>query len=280
MTGGGVLDGAGEEDRDRPERAHAYQACVLSVLMYGLPLWYTFWGTGVIRLVKRMERVHSYTLGWVIGAFRTSPVGSRELIAGIPLLKVILNMRIQGMIARLPPVEEHTIFRPTTLLRGSDLYADRLFFDLTAPKRASKFFNGWVCDFEKKINALMADGCSLVFSDGAFWSKTSRASYAFTAFHNNAWHDTSGWCPAGSSFDAELAALEEALQWTLTRNIPNPIFFIDNKSVLMSFLDLDTHSSQSASIRINLLLHDFLSTTDSTISFAYCPSHVGIEGNE
>ncbi|KAF8660539.1 hypothetical protein AX14_007427 [Amanita brunnescens Koide BX004] len=35
-----------------------------------------------------------------------------------------------------------------------------------------------------------------------------------------------------------------------------------------------------ASIRINILLHDFLSTTTSSISFAYCPSHVGIIGNE
>ncbi|KAF8633896.1 hypothetical protein AX14_010702, partial [Amanita brunnescens Koide BX004] len=35
-----------------------------------------------------------------------------------------------------------------------------------------------------------------------------------------------------------------------------------------------------SSIRINTIVHDYLSTTDNTISFAYCPSHVGIEGNE
>ena len=310
------------------QRAHAYQACVLSVLTYGLPLWYTLWGSGVIRLVKRMERIHSYALGWIIGAFRTSPIGSHELVAGIPPLKILLNMRIQGMTARLLSLgEHHSLYRAWTLRwlpkalahtpprrrarhlptdnpltrlsapavreqffphhpiarpgeRISDLYPDRLFFDLTAPKKASKLFNGWVRDLKRKISSLMSDGRSLIFPDGAYWSKSSRASYAFTAFHDNTWHDTSGWCPAGSSFDAELAALEEALQWTITRNISDPIFFIDNKSVLLSFLDLDTHSSQSASIRINLLLHDFLSTTSSTISFAFCPSHVGIEGNE
>ncbi|KAF8663973.1 hypothetical protein AX14_006800 [Amanita brunnescens Koide BX004] len=48
------------------QRAHAYQACVLSVLTYGLPLWYTMWGSGVIRLVKRMERVHSPATGFTI----------------------------------------------------------------------------------------------------------------------------------------------------------------------------------------------------------------------
>ncbi|KAF8697547.1 hypothetical protein AX14_001349 [Amanita brunnescens Koide BX004] len=85
------------------QRSHAYQACVLSVLTYGLPLWYAMWGRGVIRLVKRMERVHSYALKWITGTFHTSPIGSRELVAGIPPLKIILNMRLQGMTAPLSP---------------------------------------------------------------------------------------------------------------------------------------------------------------------------------
>ncbi|KAF8694177.1 hypothetical protein AX14_002093 [Amanita brunnescens Koide BX004] len=98
------------------QRAHAYQACVLSVLTYGLTLWYTTWGAGVICLVKRMERVHSYALGWVIGAFKTSPVGSRELVAGIPPLKVILNMRLQGTTARILSLgENHSLYRTWTL---------------------------------------------------------------------------------------------------------------------------------------------------------------------
>ncbi|KAF8661938.1 hypothetical protein AX14_007156 [Amanita brunnescens Koide BX004] len=301
------------------QRAHAYQACVLSVLTYGLPLWYTMWGSGIIRLVKKMERVHSYALGWVIGTFRTSPVGSRELIAGIPPLKIILNMRLQGMTARLLSLgEHHALYRtwtlrwlPTALSRTpprrrarhlptdnplmrlsaaavrkqffphhsiarpgervSDLYADRLFFDLSAPKRASKLFDGWVRDLKSKINTLVNDNRSVIFSDGAYWSKSSRASYAFTVHHDSSWHDISGWCPAGSSFDAEIAALEEAIQWVTVRRIQDPIFFIDNKSVLTSFLDLDTHSSQTASIQINILLHDFFSTTSSSMSFAYCP---------
>ncbi|KAF8699024.1 hypothetical protein AX14_001014 [Amanita brunnescens Koide BX004] len=243
--------------------AHAYQACVLSVLTYGLPLWYTMWGSGVIRLVKRMERVHSYTLGWVIGAFRTSPIGSRELIAGIPPLKIVLNMHLQGMIARLISLgDQHSLYRAWTLRwlpkaisrtpprrrachlptdnpltrlsasamreqffphhpvarpgeRVSDLFPDRLFFDLSAPKRTSKLFDGWVRDFKIKINSFTSDGRSRVYSDGAYWTKTSHASYAFTAFHDGAWHNTSGWCPAGSSYDAELAALEEAIQWAI-----------------------------------------------------------------
>ncbi|KAF8718447.1 hypothetical protein AX14_011825, partial [Amanita brunnescens Koide BX004] len=310
------------------QRTHAYQACVLLVLTYGLALWYTTWGSGIIRLVKRMERVHSYALGWVIGAFRTSPVGSRELIAGIPPLKILLNMRLHGTTARLLSLgEEHSLYRtwtlrwlPTAIARTTprrrarhlptdnpltrlsatavreqffphhptarpgeriaDLYDHRLFFDLSAPKRSSKYFNSWVRDFKTKIETLKKDGRTLIFSDGAYWTKTSRASYAFAAFHASEWHDHYGWCPAGSSFDSEITALEEAIQWAVVRRVPDPVFFIDNKSVLLSFLNLDTHSSQLSSICINMLLKDYLSTTDHVVSFAHCPSHVGITGNE
>ncbi|KAF8686199.1 hypothetical protein AX14_003859 [Amanita brunnescens Koide BX004] len=98
------------------QRAHAYQACALSVLTYGLALWYAMWGRGVIKLVKKLERVHNYALGWITGSFRTSPIGSREVIAGIPPLKVILNMRLHGMAARLTTLgENHSLSRTWTL---------------------------------------------------------------------------------------------------------------------------------------------------------------------
>ncbi|KAF8675328.1 hypothetical protein AX14_005124 [Amanita brunnescens Koide BX004] len=174
----------------------------------------------------------------------------------------------------------HSVKTCALVCKARRLHRGHSFFDLSAPKRSSKFFDGWVRDLKTKISSLTADDRLLIFLDGAYWTKISRASYAFCAFHNGSWHDTAGWCPAGSSFDAELAALEEAIQWTVVRHIPDPIFFIDNKAILLSFLDLDMHSSQTASVHINLLLHDFLSKLDSTISFAYCPSHVGIEGNE
>ncbi|KAF8637519.1 hypothetical protein AX14_010293 [Amanita brunnescens Koide BX004] len=72
-----------------------------------------------------------------------------------------------------------------------------------------------------------------------------------------------------------------SFQDVIVQRIEDPIFFVDNKAVLTSFLDLDTHSSQLSSIRINMLLQEYLSSsTSSTISFAYCPSHEGVEGNE
>ena len=310
------------------QRSHAYQACALSVLTYGLPLWYTMWGRGVSRLVKKMERVHAYALGWITGSFCTSPIGARELVAGIPPLRVILNMRLHGMTSRLISLgENHSLFRSWTLRwlptaisnippqrrarhlptdnplsrlsapavkeqfmpfhpisrpgdRISDLFHDRIFFETTAPKKSSKLFAAWVRDFKRRIDSLKMAKRLLIFTDGAYWTKTSRAAYAFTVYRDNTWHDHTFWCPASSSYDAELATLEEAIAWAITNSISDPIFFIDNKAVLTSFLDLETHSSQMSSIRINILLHHYFSTTNNTMSFAYCPSHVGIEGNE
>ncbi|KAF8644204.1 hypothetical protein AX14_009484 [Amanita brunnescens Koide BX004] len=151
---------------------------------------------------------------------------------------------------------------------------------MSAPKQSSKFFAAWVRDFKARIDALKRSKRTLIFTDGAFWTKTARSSYAYTAFHNSLWHNHTFWCPAGSSYDSELAALEEAIQWAIVNNVDHPVFFVDNKAVLTTFLDLGTHSSQLSSIRINILLCDHLSTSDNTLSFAYCPSHIGIEGNE
>ena len=187
-------------------------------------------------------------------------------------------MRLSATAVREQFFPHHHIARPGE--RVADIYDQRIFFDLTAPKRASKFFDGWVRDFKVKIENLKRSGRTLIFTDGAYWTRSSRAAYAFTAFHNAEWHDVSWWCPASSSYDSELAALEEAIQWAVINRVQDPIFFVDNKAVVTSFLDLDTHSSQLSSIRINMLLHDYLSTTDNDISFAFCPSHVGIEGNE
>ena len=47
------------------QRSLAYQACVLPILSYGSALWYTPFGTGVIKHVKRMERIHNFALSWI-----------------------------------------------------------------------------------------------------------------------------------------------------------------------------------------------------------------------
>ena len=116
--------------------------------------------------------------------------------------------------------------------------------------------------------------------DGAFWNSAAKGSFSFTCYHRGIWSDVFDWCPAGSSFDSEIAAIESAIQWVCIRGLRDPILFIDNKAALTSFLDTRIRSSHMATIRINGILMDYLLTQPTSVTFRYCPSHSGIEGNE
>ena len=236
------------------------------------------WGGGTIARLSSLGENHTLSRSWALRWLPTAitNIPPQQRARHLPSDNPLTRLSTSAVKEQFMPF--HPISRPGS--RVSDLFSDRIFFELSAPKRSSKLFAAWVRDFKKHIDFLKASNRTLIFTDGAFWAKTSRASYAYTIYRNGSWHDFSFWCPAGSSYDSELAALEDAIQWTITNHITDPIFFINNKAVLASFLDLDTHSSQMSSIRINILLHDYLSTSTNTISFAYCPSHVGIEGNE
>ncbi|KAF8662340.1 hypothetical protein AX14_007089 [Amanita brunnescens Koide BX004] len=102
------------------QRSLAYQACVLPILSYGLALWYAPQGVGVIRHLKRMERVHAFALGWITGSFRTSPIGARGVIAGIPPLRIIFDLRLHGLRARLTTLDDYHIASSSRSLRWTD----------------------------------------------------------------------------------------------------------------------------------------------------------------
>ncbi|KAF8657823.1 hypothetical protein AX14_007826 [Amanita brunnescens Koide BX004] len=196
----------------------------------------------LLSLGKNHTLYQTWTLRWLPTAI--SRIAPRRRAHHLPTDNPLTRLSATAVREQFFP--HHHIARPGE--RVADIYAHQLFFDLSTPKRSSKYFNGWVRDFQKKIESLKTSGRTLIFSDGAYWTKTSRASYTFTAYHEAKWHDTSWWCPAGSSYDSEITALEEAIQWATIKHIKNPIFFIDNKSVITSFLDLNTHSSQLSSI--------------------------------
>ncbi|KAF8674250.1 hypothetical protein AX14_005267 [Amanita brunnescens Koide BX004] len=68
------------------QKRHAYQACALPVLTYGLPLWFAEDGAGVKSRLVKINKVHSHACKWITGCFRTTPIGAREVIAGLPPL--------------------------------------------------------------------------------------------------------------------------------------------------------------------------------------------------
>ena len=165
--------------------------------------------------------------------------------------------------------------------RIADRFASLFSIDSYSPKKGSSLFKAWCSDLSKSISVLHSSDRPVIYTDGAFLNKTARGTFSFTCYHKGVWHDFYNWCPAGSSFDAEIAAIEQAIQWACTRNLINPVFFIDNKAALISFLDTRVRSSHMATIRINsILLDHFTSPNPTMFTFRYCPSHSGIEGND
>ncbi|KAF8700287.1 hypothetical protein AX14_000808 [Amanita brunnescens Koide BX004] len=249
------------------QRSLAYQTCVLPILSYGLALWYAPQGVGVIRHLKRMERVHAFALGWITGSFRTSPIGARGVIAGIPPLRIIFDLRFHGLRARLTTLDDYHIAssrrslrwtdprirsirprsrprhlpsdNPLTRLATDDVreqffpyhitarpghrICDRfphlVLIDAYSPKKNSTLFKAWLRDLSASISTLHSSGRPVLYTDGAYWNKSARGAHSFTCFHNGTWQDFSNWCPAGSSFDAEVVAIEVAIQWACTHNL-------------------------------------------------------------
>ena len=83
------------------QKQHAYQACVLPVLSYGLPLWFAEDGVGVRSRLSKINKVHTHACKWITGCFCTTPIGAREVIAGLPPLVTLLNSQLHGFRARI-----------------------------------------------------------------------------------------------------------------------------------------------------------------------------------
>ena len=91
------------------QRSLAYQGCILPILTYGSALWYAPQGVGVSRHLRCMERVHSFALNWITGTFWSTPLGARGVIAGIPPLRIILDLRFHGLKARITTLGDYHI---------------------------------------------------------------------------------------------------------------------------------------------------------------------------
>ena len=172
------------------------------------------------------------------------------------------------------------LFQTITHLYSLIFHSCTLDVSVTSPKKGSSLFKAWLRDLATSISSLHSSDRHVIYTDGAYWNKSARGAHSFTAFYGGTWQDHSDWCPAGSSFDSEIVAIEVAIQWACINRLANPVFFVDNKAALTSFLDTRVRGSQMSCIRISQMLQDYLSTSSSTFSFRYCPSHSGIEGNE
>ncbi|KAF8660060.1 hypothetical protein AX14_007495 [Amanita brunnescens Koide BX004] len=313
------------------QKRHAYQACALPVLTYSLPLWFAENGAGVKSRLTKINKVHSHACKWITGCFRTTPIGAREVIAGLPPLVTLLNAQLHGFharIAALPPnhvlcmamtqkwtnpayasisrktrpahlpsdvpfrrLRTHYVqeqFEHTSDLQRPgqqvlDIYDDRVTIDTHSPKKGMDAFKAWVRDLKQEIEQMHHEPHSaVVYTDGAFHHDNYKAAFAFAIFQNDTWHDQFDWCPAASSFDAEIRAIEAALAHITTRTLSTHVtLFIDNKAVANAIFNFDVKSSQLLVVRINMLLNAWFSENPQcSLAIRFTPSHQGIAGNE
>ncbi|KAF8695791.1 hypothetical protein AX14_001645, partial [Amanita brunnescens Koide BX004] len=276
------------------QKQHAYQACVLPVLSYGLPLWFAENGAGVKSWLSRINKVHTHACKWITGCFRTTPIGAREVIAGLPPLVTLLNAQLHGFRARISALPPNHVLcstmsqkwtnpayasisrktRPAHLpsdvpfrrlrthlvqeqfehasglqrpgQRVLDIFGDRITIDTHSPKKGTDAFKAWVKDLKAEIQERHNDTRNVViYTDGAFHHSDYKAAFTFTVASNGHWHDFYNWCPAASSFDAELRAIEAALEHVITKTTHNCVLlFIDNKAAANSLFNFSVKSSQ------------------------------------
>ncbi|KAF8633906.1 hypothetical protein AX14_010693, partial [Amanita brunnescens Koide BX004] len=167
--------------------------------------------------------------------------------------------------------------------RVLNLFSDRITIDTTSPKKGTASFKAWVWDLKIEIEQLHHKPESItVYTDGAFHHNDYKAAFAFTIPQGNTWHDRYDWCPAASSFDAELRAIEAALEYIIERTACGHItILINNKAAANSLFNFEVKSSQMSIIRINWLLKDWFSENhQQTLAVHFVPSYEGITGNE
>ncbi|KAF8730035.1 hypothetical protein AX14_005799 [Amanita brunnescens Koide BX004] len=167
--------------------------------------------------------------------------------------------------------------------RVLDRFSKRVTIDTFSPKKGTTSFKAWVRDLKTEIQQVHdKPGSVTIYTDGAFHHSDYKAAFAFTIPQDGTWYDQYDWCPAASSFDAELRAIECTLKYAISKvGYDHITIFIDNKAAANSLFNFDVKSSQMSIIRINLLLSAWLTESrQHTLTIHFVPSHEGIDGNE
>ena len=66
------------------QRVICYNAYIVSVLTYSLPLWYAENGTGILKNFQKMARVQNFAVRWITGGCWDTPISAMELLSGVP----------------------------------------------------------------------------------------------------------------------------------------------------------------------------------------------------
>lgn len=117
----------------------------------------------------------------------------------------------------------------------------------------------------------------LIFTDGSVFTNSAGFSFYIPSLNIN----FSDNLPSKAcSFTTESYAILSALEFVKSLNVINVLIISDSLSVLSSLASVPFKKSRSfLTIKIKALIHS-LHSMDINVEFLWCPSHVGILGNE
>lgn len=70
-----------------------YQSCIIPIALYGICLWY--YNRAQYRgIIKELTRVQCCAVIWILGAFKTTPIGAVESLAGL----ILIDLQIQKLV--------------------------------------------------------------------------------------------------------------------------------------------------------------------------------------
>ncbi len=170
--------------------------------------------------------------------------------------------------------------------RVIDLFADHIHLNLSHPKKSDDdAIRAWICNnLQPRIDQAHADPNTIViYTDGSATTDGANSSSGFVAYfpHHNVLTEQAHWSGRGFSFDAELIAILQALSHFISHSLAtyHLHIFTDSESSAKSLFH--TKKGRQQLLDINSTLRDWFSLSDRNhLHISYCPSHMGIEGNE
>lgn len=95
---------------DNANRRLLYLSCVIPLLTYGFQLWFDPSFKKHKTHLKQLDRVQLHAARWILGAFRTSPSGSLDVLAGLlPMRHRLKKLFVSSAVRSLKLPRNHSI---------------------------------------------------------------------------------------------------------------------------------------------------------------------------
>ena len=188
---------------------------------------------------------------------------------------------LHGLIRDFQPFP---LFAPILWLghRVLDLYSQQLSIVVPShPRKGTALFDQWLIAWKQDMLRACCSATHCIGTDTSFKGHQIANIAVIIHSHGHLVHHHSRPCSAHSSFDGELHALLDAVEYIATSLQGQVIIIGDNEAALCASCDNSPHSGFMLSLQIcKLLQHWFTASPGNLLQFHWFPSHTGLEINE